>query len=689
MLYNDNIVIIKHFQLFSIQNIIHYIISFIYLYYYYGSQIINSFIISYSLTTGILLRLQHTNNFIRLLHVDDDENQLIMFREFMKISDPWIQIDSSSDPRRVREMIRGGNYDCLVTDFQMPEIDGIELTQIIREESTIPIILYTGMGSEEIAEKAFGVGVNDYFRKEMNHQHLKILAKRIRDVVEKQRFEKIYTSIVNEATEAIMIVLNHKIVFANKELKELVGASSPQDLIGVDITNLLISFNKDEFHNEIESLIRRDISNFISEFEVKRRDGNKIPVEVNMNIMDYLGETAYLCFLRDITDRKTLNSEIKRSETRYRSLMELAPDGIVTVNLRGEVTWINNAYSTITGFSKDEIVGRKIWSISPVRAGDVFMFFRLFFDLLRGKDIPPLEFQWYDKEGNLGWGEGRASILHIDDKMNEVLLIIRDTTERKKMEDDLRRYSEEMEQLAMTRAQKLVESEKMVAAGAIASTVAHDLRGPLSAIRNALYLMERRPEDSERVREIISKAVDNAVEMLNDIQSNITEDHFEVEDIEVSSFIDSILRETPIPDRITVRTDLKEALVRIDRLKIRRVLENLIRNACEAMPSKGKLIISNSVEGEELHIEVRDTGVGISKEKLDNLFKPFNTSKDRGMGLGLYFCKKTVEAHNGVIDVKSRVGSGTSFTIKIPFKVSQKDVPVLKSFSSDLELIQE
>jgi two-component system sporulation sensor kinase C len=404
--------------------------------------------------------------------------------------------------------------------------------------------------------------------------------------------------------------------------------------------------------------------------------------------MDYLGEAAFLCFLRDITDRKTLSFEITRSETRYRTLMELAPDGIVTVNLKGDVTWINNAYSTITGFSKEEIVGSKIWSIGPVRAGDVFMFFRLFFDLLRGKDIPPIEFQWYDKEGTLGWGEGRASILKIDDKMSEVLLIIRDTTERKKMEDDLRRYSEEMEQLAETRAQKLLESEKMVAAGAIASTVAHDLRGPLSAIKNALYIMERRPEDSEGMREIISKAVDNAVEMLSDIRSKIKEDHFEMEDVEVSSFIESLIKETPIPDRIKVKTDLKESIVRFDRLKIRRVLENLIRNACEAMPNTGVLYIRNIVKGDELYVEVRDTGVGIPKEKLNNLFKPFNTSKDTGMGLGLYFCKKTVGAHNGEIDVRSRVGSGTSFTIKIPRKPPQEDVPMLTSGSSDLEIIQ-
>ncbi|MBD3206820.1 response regulator, partial [Candidatus Bathyarchaeota archaeon] len=120
------------------------------------------------------MRFNQANNTIRLLHVDDNRNQLTMFREFMRIFDPQIEIDSTSDPLNVKGMISEGSYDCLVTDFQMPGMNGIELTRSIREDSAIPIILYTGMGSEEIAEKAFGVGVNDYFRKEMNHQHCKI-----------------------------------------------------------------------------------------------------------------------------------------------------------------------------------------------------------------------------------------------------------------------------------------------------------------------------------------------------------------------------------------------------------------------------------------------------------------------------------------------------------------------------------
>lgn len=614
---------------------------------------------------------QRSSDLIRVLHVDDDESQLIMMRELLQIFDPGIELDSVSDPLEVPEKLRNNWYDCLVIDFQMPEMTGIDLTMKIRKENTIPIILYTGKGSEEVAEKAFSVGINDYFRKEITPQHYQVLAKRIRDVVDKQRMEQVYTSVVKEARDAIVIVVGEKLVFANQAFVELIGASSVQDVLGMNGLNLITSVEKKLLRDEMASLIQGEKTYIIAELEIKRKDGKRIPVEINTSVIEYLGEKAFLCFFRDITDRKALEAGIKKSEVRYRSLLELAPDGIITISLNGDVTWINSAYSLITGFAEEEVVGKKVWSIGPVRATDIKMYFGLFFDLLRGKSNPPIEFQWVRKDGEIGWGEGRASLLKIDNKMTEVLLILRDITARKEMEEDLLKYSKDMEHLAEERAQKLLDSEKMVAVGAIASTIAHDLRGPLSVIRNAVYLMDATPERSSEMKQIIIEAVDNAAQMLNDIRGKTADDILHIEDVDIAAFIESVVKETPIPSRITVRTDLREATVSLDKLRIRRVLENLIRNAVDAMPDKGKLQISNKIDIDKVVIEVKDTGVGIPDDVLKGLFKPFNTTKVAGMGLGLYSCRKTLVAHEGAIEVKSKVGSGTTFILNIPMKKVQ------------------
>ncbi|MGB9622647.1 MAG: sensor histidine kinase, partial [Candidatus Bathyarchaeia archaeon] len=85
-------------------------------------------------------------------------------------------------------------------------------------------------------------------------------------------------------------------------------------------------------------------------------------------------------------------------------------------------------------------------------------------------------------------------------------------------------------------------------------------------------------------------------------------------------------------------------------------------------PNGGGITISSSLEGDELFIRVSDTGVGIPKEYMSEIFRPFFTTKPKGQGLGLSVCKRIVEAHNGSISVESKVGEGTTFTIKLPYR---------------------
>ena len=588
--------------------------------------------------------------------------------QFMEIFDSEIEITSLSNPLEVFEKLRSSWYDCILTDYKMPEMNGIELAREIRKENVIPIILYTGQGSEEIAEEAFSVGINQYIRKEIKPQHYQIVAKSIRTLVEKQRKEQIFDSVVRDTQDAITIVVEEKLVFVNEAFLTLVGASSEKDVLNNSIFNLLNDIEKQTMQEEMSSLLRGEIAYTIHEQEIRRKDRNKIPVEIKTSIINYRGEKAFLYFLRDITDSKALQKEVKESEIKYRSLIELAPDGIATINLRGTITWVNEAYISITGYKSEEIVGKKVWALKTVRPKDMGVFLGMFLDLVRGRRVPPSEFQWMSKDGTLGWGEGRASLIKVEGKKTEVLLSLRDITERKQMEEDLQKFSNEMEQLAEKRAQKLMESEKMVIAGTIASTVAHDLRGPLSTILNAVYLMDTKPEMVADMKKIIVNSVGNASKMLDEARNKTKTEALNFEEIEISKFIESLIKETPVPNRIEVKTDLEHMMVELDALRIRRVIENLVRNAVDAMPSKGSLLIVSRKEGDQAVIEVKDSGVGIPKEISDKLFTPFQTTKANGTGLGLHYCKKTIEEHGGEIEVKSKIGSGTTFILRIPMK---------------------
>lgn len=102
---------------------------------------------------------------MKILHVDDDVIQLKLVSEFFEIFEPSFKTTAITTPNEAIKLLKKEYFDCVVTDYNMPDINGIEFARRVRQEFRTPIILYTGQGSEEVAEKAFEVGIDDYFRK--------------------------------------------------------------------------------------------------------------------------------------------------------------------------------------------------------------------------------------------------------------------------------------------------------------------------------------------------------------------------------------------------------------------------------------------------------------------------------------------------------------------------------------------
>ncbi len=127
-----------------------------------------------------------------------------------------------------------------------------------------------------------------------------------------------------------------------------------------------------------------------------------------------------------------------------------------------------------------------------------------------------------------------------------------------------------------------------------------------------------------------------------------------------------------------MRLDPTLKVVEVDPLKVRRILENLVRNALEAMPNGGRLTIETKGEGDHFTVLVTDTGVGIPRERFTNLFRPFYTTKSNGLGLGLAYSQKAAEAHGGTIEVESEVGKGTTFKVRLPNRPIQNTPEAMK-----------
>ncbi len=179
-----------------------------------------------------------------------------------------------------------------------------------------------------------------------------------------------------------------------------------------------------------------------------RKDGKVIIVRKTVSpVKDALGNSiGFVAVNRDITQLRKTEEELRQSEEKYRSIFEAAPDGIVTVNLRGEITAINTPFCKWTGYSKKELIGKHISNLPTVRTKDVPKYIEIFNAIRKGRIPKPFEFQWIQRNGTTHWIEVHVSVMKKGGKVKAFQAITRDITERKKAERELKesefRYKE-------------------------------------------------------------------------------------------------------------------------------------------------------------------------------------------------------------------------------------------------------
>ena len=234
------------------------------------------------------------------------------------------------------------------------------------------------------------------------------------------------------------------------------------------------------------------------------------------------------------------------------------------------------------------------------------------------------------------------------------------------------------EQLKDTQEQ-LIRTEKLAAVGTLASGVSHELRNPLSAIKNAVFLLKRKlsrnvmPDVDEKVLQfldIMDKEIDRSTRIINDLLgfTRVAKPARIRSDIRI--VINDALSRVTIAENIKLSKDLQSDLpmVTIDANQIGQVLINLIENACQAMTDGGKLQISTRKSKTFTEIEIADSGCGIPEKEINKIFDPLFTTKPKGIGMGLAVCHGIIDKHNGTIEVKSREGKGTNMIIKLPLE---------------------
>ncbi|MDY7041440.1 MAG: response regulator [Chloroflexota bacterium] len=228
----------------------------------------------------------------------------------------------------------------------------------------------------------------------------------------------------------------------------------------------------------------------------------------------------------------------------------------------------------------------------------------------------------------------------------------------------------------LRRAQeRLLRSERLAAIGQLAASVAHELRHPLGVMRQSAYYLSMRLADSdEKVKKhlrILEQEIGNSDKIITDLMDFSRAHKPTLTEVNVESLLGQTLSGLEMPSEIKVVHTGAEDLPRIwaDGQQLQQTFRNLIMNAYQAMPEGGTLYVTTTREGEYVEIAFQDTGVGITPEHLERIFDPLFTTKERGIGLGLAICQGIVEQHQGIIEVESLVGQGTTFTVRLPIMI--------------------
>jgi PAS domain S-box-containing protein len=386
-----------------------------------------------------------------------------------------------------------------------------------------------------------------------------------------------------------------------------------------------------------------------------------------------------------------------------RSLLEGLPDAVVIIDRGGHILFVNARVEELFGYKKDELFDRPVEVLVPDRFHKTHGAHRAGYFSNPGTRPMGLglELSGRRKDGTEFPVEISLSPLNTDQGVS-VTAIIRDVSDRKRMEDGLRESERRLRELAREQERQLILSERLISFGELTASLAHEFNNPLGIVIGFAQdlLTEVDPSDPRyQSVKIIEEEAGRCKKIMQDLldfgRQNLPQ-HTRTEPLEmIQKNIDLVsTRFHKANIKTVIQVPNRVPKIWVDQQQMGQVLVNLFFNAIEAMPEGGTLTVGLAVHPDhgaadsdeppdpkgKVVITVSDTGQGIEPDYLSKIFLPFFTTKSKkGMGLGLSICKSIMEAHGGKISAESAPGRGTSFYLHLPVdrRRSERDEPVL------------
>ncbi len=486
-------------------------------------------------------------------------------------------------------------------------------------------------------------------------------------------------------------------LWINPAVERIIGYSEEECNNMVDFPiNIIYQGDQEKMRRHFANAINGGSGNNI-EFRIQHKNAKIVWVGISYQPI-FNSESkclGYRSSIRDISELKKVEQELRESEERFRRLSESAFEGII-IHEDGDIIDVNKRMATIFGYEIPEMIGKNFIDKLIYQDNNSQLEQKI---LHNHEEL--IESRGIKKDGSLIFIEIIGSKITHYKGLEVRVAVIRDITTRKKAEEEL-----------IKTQGHLIQSEKLASLGKLVSGIAHEINNPINFIVSGIDPLKERLQNLSQVLDLyqkldisnadklnidllsnirhvakridldktvsdigelvnsISNGADRAAKILKDMQQFSSGKKSNVlEKVKITNHIDSVLNllHNLYKNRIIINKDyLVAPMIECHSGRLDQVLINLLANAIQAIEQEGEINIKTYIDHKLFCIMISDTGQGISTENLQKIFDPFFSTKTNGSGLGLSISYEIIKEHQGTIEVVSQLNHGSQFTIKLP-----------------------